>query len=29
MKAFFDAMQQLNREGKLLAYHDRSDGGLL
>jgi phosphoribosylformylglycinamidine synthase len=28
MKAFFDAMQQLNREGKLLAYHDRSDGGL-
>jgi phosphoribosylformylglycinamidine synthase len=28
LKAFFDAMQQLNREGKLLAYHDRSDGGL-
>jgi phosphoribosylformylglycinamidine synthase len=28
MKAFFDAMQELNREGKLLAYHDRSDGGL-
>jgi phosphoribosylformylglycinamidine synthase len=28
MKAFFDAMQQFNREGKLLAYHDRSDGGL-
>jgi phosphoribosylformylglycinamidine synthase len=28
MKAFFAAMQQLNREGKLLAYHDRSDGGL-
>jgi len=28
MKAFFTAMQQLNREGKLLAYHDRSDGGL-
>jgi phosphoribosylformylglycinamidine synthase len=28
MKAFFASMQQLNREGKLLAYHDRSDGGL-
>jgi phosphoribosylformylglycinamidine synthase len=28
MKAFFDAIQQLSREGKLLAYHDRSDGGL-
>jgi len=28
LKAFFDAMQKLNREGKLLAYHDRSDGGL-
>src|ERR1039457_7065677 len=28
MKAFFAAMQHLNREGKLLAYHDRSDGGL-
>ncbi len=28
LKAFFDALQQLNREGKLLAYHDRSDGGL-
>jgi phosphoribosylformylglycinamidine synthase len=28
MKAFFDAIQQLNRDGKLLAYHDRSDGGL-
>jgi phosphoribosylformylglycinamidine synthase len=26
--AFFNAIQQLNREGKLLAYHDRSDGGL-
>jgi phosphoribosylformylglycinamidine synthase len=25
---FFNAIQQLNREGKLLAYHDRSDGGL-
>jgi phosphoribosylformylglycinamidine synthase len=28
LKAFFNAVQQLNREGKLLAYHDRSDGGL-
>jgi phosphoribosylformylglycinamidine synthase len=28
LKAFFHAMQDLNREGKLLAYHDRSDGGL-
>ncbi|MEZ5558321.1 MAG: phosphoribosylformylglycinamidine synthase [Pseudomonadales bacterium] len=26
---FFEAIQQLNREGRLLAYHDRSDGGLL
>ncbi|HXS11572.1 MAG TPA: phosphoribosylformylglycinamidine synthase [Acidobacteriaceae bacterium] len=26
--AFFNAIQQLNRTGKLLAYHDRSDGGL-
>jgi len=26
---FFDAVQELNREGLLLAYHDRSDGGLL
>jgi phosphoribosylformylglycinamidine synthase len=25
---FFDAVQELNREGLLLAYHDRSDGGL-
>lgn len=25
---FFNAMQQLVREQKLLAYHDRSDGGL-
>jgi phosphoribosylformylglycinamidine synthase len=29
LKAFWDALQQLGREGKLLAYHDRSDGGLL
>jgi phosphoribosylformylglycinamidine synthase len=28
LKAFFGAVQQLNSEGKLLAYHDRSDGGL-
>ncbi len=28
LQAFFAAMQQLNRDGKLLAYHDRSDGGL-
>jgi phosphoribosylformylglycinamidine synthase len=26
---FFAAVQDLNTEGKLLAYHDRSDGGLL
>ncbi|HMK14961.1 MAG TPA: phosphoribosylformylglycinamidine synthase [Burkholderiales bacterium] len=29
LKAFFSVMQKLNRENKLLAYHDRSDGGLL
>ena len=28
LKAFFAAIQALNREGSLLAYHDRSDGGL-
>ncbi|TFW28938.1 phosphoribosylformylglycinamidine synthase [Massilia horti] len=28
LRAFFGAIQQLNNEGKLLAYHDRSDGGL-
>jgi phosphoribosylformylglycinamidine synthase len=28
LKAFFGAIQQLNADGKLLAYHDRSDGGL-
>ncbi|MBQ0724566.1 MAG: phosphoribosylformylglycinamidine synthase [Cycloclasticus sp.] len=27
-KAFFDSIQQLNEDGKVLAYHDRSDGGL-
>ena len=26
---FFNAIQELNRAEKLLAYHDRSDGGLL
>jgi phosphoribosylformylglycinamidine synthase len=29
LKGFFSAIQQLNREGLLLAYHDRSDGGVL
>ena len=28
LKTFFTAIQQLNSDGKLLAYHDRSDGGL-
>ncbi|HQN46640.1 MAG TPA: phosphoribosylformylglycinamidine synthase, partial [Rugosibacter sp.] len=28
LKAFFNAIQQLNHAGKILAYHDRSDGGL-
>ncbi len=28
LKAFFDAVQVLNQKGLLLAYHDRSDGGL-
>jgi phosphoribosylformylglycinamidine synthase len=28
LKAFFVAIQQLIADGKLLAYHDRSDGGL-
>ena len=27
LKSFFELMQRLNTEGKLLAYHDRSDGG--
>jgi len=27
-KAFFKAIQDLNEEGLILAYHDRSDGGL-
>jgi phosphoribosylformylglycinamidine synthase len=29
LKNFWSAIQQLGREQKLLAYHDRSDGGLL
>ena len=29
LKAFFDSIQTLNQQQKLLAYHDRSDGGLL
>jgi phosphoribosylformylglycinamidine synthase len=28
LKHFFEAIQRMNREGRLLAYHDRSDGGL-
>ncbi|MCA1925341.1 MAG: phosphoribosylformylglycinamidine synthase [Thiobacillus sp.] len=28
LKAFFDTVQTLHAEGRLLAYHDRSDGGL-
>ncbi len=29
LKAFFELVQTLNAEDKLLAYHDRSDGGAL
>lgn len=29
LKLFFTLIQRLNREGFVLAYHDRSDGGLL
>ena len=29
IRAFFAAIQELNADGLLLAYHDRSDGGLL
>jgi len=29
LKSFFDVIQKLNNENLLLAYHDRSDGGLL
>ena len=28
LRSFFAAIQALNADGKLLAYHDRSDGGL-
>ncbi len=28
LKKFFELVQRFNAEGKLLAYHDRSDGGL-
>jgi phosphoribosylformylglycinamidine synthase len=28
LRGFFDAVQTLNEEGRVLAYHDRSDGGL-
>ena len=28
LQAFFAVVQALNAQGKLLAYHDRSDGGL-
>ncbi len=28
LKAFFGVVQRLNAEGRILAYHDRSDGGL-
>ncbi|MCR9096712.1 MAG: phosphoribosylformylglycinamidine synthase [bacterium] len=28
LRGFFEAVQRLLREGRLLAYHDRSDGGL-
>jgi phosphoribosylformylglycinamidine synthase len=29
LKAFFNLIQHFNTNGKLLAYHDRSDGGML
>jgi len=29
LKGFFDAIQTLNQSGTVLAYHDRSDGGVL
>ncbi len=29
LKSLFSLIQQLNRNSKLLAYHDRSDGGML
>ena len=29
LKGFFESIQTLNHQAKILAYHDRSDGGLL
>lgn len=29
LKGFWNAIQELNKQEKILAYHDRSDGGLL
>jgi phosphoribosylformylglycinamidine synthase len=29
IKSFFEKLTELKRDGKILAYHDRSDGGLL
>lgn len=29
LSAFFEVIQKLNADGQILAYHDRSDGGLL
>lgn len=29
LKAFFDSIQTMNKEGLIMSYHDRSDGGLL
>jgi phosphoribosylformylglycinamidine synthase len=29
LKGFFDVIQNLKKQNKILAYHDRSDGGLL
>jgi phosphoribosylformylglycinamidine synthase len=28
LRAFFNVFQELNKQGKILAWHDRSDGGL-
>jgi phosphoribosylformylglycinamidine synthase len=28
LKAFFEVFQKLNQQGKIIAWHDRSDGGL-
>ena len=29
LKSFFDVFQKLNKQGKIIAWHDRSDGGLI